>query len=147
MEFGLAIIGNISENKSSLIVDFSDEMESYFEDKNYGHDIKSYTIGVICVSPQFEMFFKGKKPKYTKGKKATIQEGVPFTLEDSFEYDIKLDFDIFNNTTESEARKILATEIMKSISALEDFKSKIKDFDANDFKRDLDTYFKDKGYI
>lgn len=147
MKLGLAVIGNIEENKSSIIVDFSEIIKNHFKDKYYGNDIKSYTIGIICVSPQFEKFFKEKKPKLIKGKKETIQEGIPFTLEDDFEYDIKLNFEVFHNATEVEARKILATEILKSLSVLDDFKLKIKDFDVNMFKDDLEKCFKNKMLI
>jgi hypothetical protein len=147
MKFGLAVIGDIDENKSNLIIEFSNEMKNHFKEKNYGNDIKSLTIGVICVSPQFEMFFKEKKPRYIKGKKETIQEGIPFTLEDDFEYDIKLGFEDFKKVTESEAKKILAINILKSIYLIDVFKSKIHDFDNDVFKKDLKEYFKSKYNI
>ncbi len=142
MEFGLAIIGNIDQNKSNLIIKLSDRMECFFKDKHYGKDIKSITIGIVCVSPQFEQFFKEKKPKYTKGKKVTSPDGIPFTLEDNFEYSIKINFDSFKNANEKEAEIILAKELSKSLIVLEQMKAKIKDFNLDIFKSDFIDYFK-----
>lgn len=147
MDFGLAITGNISKEKSTLIIELSDNMNKYFEDKSYGNDVKSYTIGIVCVAPQFDQFFKGGKPKYTKGKKTINYDGIPFTLEDSFEYSIKIDYEIFNKGTETECVKLLAKEILESVSIIEGMKTKIKDFNTQLFKNDIETLFKSHGYI
>lgn len=141
MEFELAVIWNYEPNKSSLIVGLSDELKINFKDKNYGSDIKSFTIGFVCISPQFEQFFKAKKPRYIRGKKEMVVEGVPFILENSFEYDINLDFETFKNDTEEECRLLLAKEILSSLSIVESMKSKLKDFDLERFKADLEIYF------
>ncbi|WP_264536247.1 hypothetical protein [Flavobacterium sp. N1736] len=147
MDLGLAIIGNIDQKKTDLIVKLSDEMKVYFRNKTYGSDIKAYTIGIVCVAPQFAQFFKAQKPKYTKGKKVINPDGIPFTLEDSFEHSIKLDFETFKNSSEVEAKKYLAQEILKSLDIIETMKAKIKDFDLINFKRDLESYFKEKNLI
>lgn len=147
MEFGLAIIGNIEQAKSNLIVKLSDVMDIFFKTKDYGKDVKSYTIGIVCVAPEFEQFFKGKKPKYTKGKKVINPDGISFTLEDSFEYSIKIDFETFKNGTEEECQRLLAKEILQSLKVLDEMKGKIKDFNAEKFKADLEKYFKEKELI
>ena len=147
MEFGLAITGNIEQSKSNLIVKLSDEFELFFRNYNYGDEVKSFTIGIVCVAPQFEKFFKEKKPKYTKGVKIINPDGIPFKLEDSLEYSIKLDFETFKNGTEEECKKLLAKEILNSLSVVESMKNKIKDFDLEKFKADLERYFKEKELI
>jgi hypothetical protein len=147
MDFGLAITSNLEQEKTNLITNLSDELELAFKDKNYGNDVKAYTIGVVCVAPQFEQFFKPKKPKYTKGKMEINPDGIPFTLEDNFEYSIKIDFETFKNGTAEECRKTLAKEILSSLSVVESMKSKIKDFDLEKFKADLESYFKKKELI
>ena len=90
MNFGLAVNVSVEiRNKTYLIHSLSDGLEAEFKNKTYGNDIKTLTIGVLCVSPQFEQFYKKEiKPKYTKGPKAINPDGIPFTLEDSLEYDI-----------------------------------------------------------
>jgi hypothetical protein len=147
MEFGLAIIGNIEQAKSNLIVKLSDELDAFFKTKDYGKDVKSYTIGLVCVAPEFERFFKEKKPKYTKGKKVINPDGIPFTLEDSFEYSIKIDFETFKNGNETECQRLLAKEILQSLKVLDNMKGKIKDFNKEQVKADLENYFKEKELI
>lgn len=147
MDFGLAITSNLEQDKTNLITKLSKELELGFKGKNYGNDVKGYTISVVCVAPQFEQFFKTKKPKYTKGKKEINPDGIPFILEDDLEYDIRLDFETFKNSTEEECKKILAQEILNSLSAVESMKSKIKNFDLEKFRADLESYFKEKELI
>ncbi len=143
MKFGLAIDITVEINdKSSIIQSLSDDLQSYFVSKQYGQDIKCCTIGIVCISPKFDQFFKERRPKYTKGKKEIIQHGLSFTLEDSFEYNIKIDFESFKNAGKEEAKKILARNILASLVIFEKVKSKIKDFDINSFKADLEEYFK-----
>lgn len=148
MEFGLAItLTNEIKKKSGIIQSLSDDLSSHFKDRYYGTDIKAYTIGIVCVSPQFSQFFKEKKPKYTRGKKIVSSGGVPILLEDNFEYSIKIDFESFKDADEQEARKILAKEILASLVVFEKLKSKIKDFDMDSFKEDLGQFFRNHGLI
>jgi len=149
MNVGLAVNVSVEiRNKAFSIQSLSDDLEAYFKNRTYGSDIKSYTIGVVCVSPQFDQFYKKEiKPKYTKGIKVINPDGIPFTLEDSFEYRIKIDFESFKNADEEEARKLLAKEILESLVVFEKVKSKIKDFDMNSFKADLEGYFKSHKLI
>lgn len=149
MKFGLAITANLQQEKINLITKLSDELELAFKDKNYGYDVKSYTIGVHCVNvPKgFEKFSKLPKPSYTKGKKVINPDGIPFTLEDNFEYSVKIDFETFKGGSEEDCRRILANEILKSLSVLDDMKGKIKDFNTEQFKADLENYFKEKDLI
>jgi len=147
MKFGLVNIGNLNQERTNLIVNFSDNLKSFFEKKDYGKDIKTFIIGVVCTTPQFDVFFKNKKPRYTKGLKKAIVHGIPFTIEDSFTYDIKLDFEIFNNASDIDAKKMLSKEIIQSLSILDGIKSKIKYFEIDRFKKDLELYFKSEQLL
>jgi len=143
MSFGLAV--NVSVeimNKTYIIHSLSDGLEAEFKNRTYGNDLKTLTIGILCVSPQFEQFYKREiKPKYTKGPKVINMDGIPFTLENSFEYRIKIDYENFKNADELGARKILAREIIGSLAIFDTMRSKIKDFDLASFKTDLIDYF------
>jgi hypothetical protein len=149
MNFGLAVNVSVEiRNKTHSINSLSNDLEAYFKNKTYGSDIKSYTIGVVCVSPQFDQFYKKAiKPKYTKGVKVINPDGIPFTLEDSFEYRIKIDYESFKSADEEKAKELLAREILASLSVFEKMKSKIKDFDRDSFKADLEEYFKSHNLI
>ena len=86
--------------KNKNVISFiSEELKNYFKDKNYGEDVKSYSIGVHCLNIPigFEKFSKLPKPKYTKGKKIISIDGIPFEIERSIEYSIKLDYETFIN--------------------------------------------------
>ena len=52
MKFGISItIDKKAEHKSHLIIALSEALKEYFQDKNYGEDIKDYIIGCICILP------------------------------------------------------------------------------------------------
>lgn len=150
MEFGLSEYISVEiSKKSHLITLLSEEMKSFLHEEEYGSSLKSLFIGIVCVSPQFETFFKPRKPKYIKDKKTIISQAtrVQYEIEKCLEYDIKIDFETFKNGKESECRKLLAKEILESLSVLDDMKGKINDFNAEQFKADLENYFKEKELI
>lgn len=140
MNFGLSINANIEQEKSNLITKLSDDLNDYLANKDYGPDIKSYSIGIVAVAPEFEQFFSIHKPKYIKGKKTINPDGIPFTFEDSFEYSIKIDYEKFNNANEAECRRLLTEGILQSLDILDNLKQ-IKEFDKDRFKQDLNRYF------
>ncbi len=108
MDFGLAITSSREVKYKHIITQLSDDIENYFKLKNYGNGLKSIIIGVICVSPNFENFFKVRKPVYTKGKKEFRDEDFAYTIE----YNFKLNFSEFQNSSEEECKKIVAKEIL-----------------------------------
>jgi hypothetical protein len=144
MNFGLAVNVSVEISKKAYFIQsLSDDLEVEFKSKIYGKDVKSFTIGILCVSPQFEQFYRKEvKPKYTKGTKVINPDGMHFTLEDSFEYRIKIDYENFKNAEQQEAKKVLAREILRSLVVFDTMRSKIKDFDLESFKIDLVDYFK-----
>ncbi|WP_035651846.1 hypothetical protein [Flavobacterium sp. ASV13] len=135
------------KKETRFLIDFSDEIEKYFIKKKYGNDLMEIVIGIICVSSIFEQFFKPKSPKYTKEKKHIKSEGFEYEVEKCLEYSIKLDFETFKNSSEIKAKKYLAQEILKSLEIIDTMKSKFKDFDLVNFKKDLENYFKEKELI
>lgn len=143
MEVGLTISANISQIKSDMIKEVSDNLSVFFESRDYGASVKSYLIGIMCVAPQFDAFFKEKKPHYSPGIKTVIVHNVPITVNNSFSYSVKLDFDKFNSATITEARKMLIEEIIKSMERVEPFRKKWKDFRLDEFKSDLSSILKE----
>lgn len=146
MEFALAQTTSVELDKqASFITNFSNHLENYFLKKDYGKDLKSIIIGINCVSPNFEQFFKIQKPKYIGNKKVSISKytGQSYEIEKCLSYDLKLDFETFKNISEIEAKKYLSEEILKSIDIIGTMQKKIKDFDLLMFKKDLSSYFKE----
>ena len=130
--------------KSKTITNFSNEMNSCFIGKDYGAGLKEIVIGIVCVSPQFEPFFKIGKPVYTK-EKVIKKVDIEIEVEKTLEYRMKVDYEDFKNASIEECNKILARSILGSLDVFE--KVKINDFDSQQFKIDLANCFKEMNVI
>ncbi|MGQ9780608.1 MAG: Imm44 family immunity protein [Bacillota bacterium] len=104
---------------------------SRFKDKDYGEGIKEYVIGIICVAPVFDSFFKIRK-NYTESKRL-------------LEYDIKLDHAKFKKANNKEIYEMLRQEVLNSLGIVEELK--IKDFDLARFRADLEQFFAEHTYL
>ncbi|PYF72979.1 hypothetical protein [Pedobacter nutrimenti] len=141
MEFALTMEVSepiIKNGVSDYIKQLSDQVAEFFKKKDYGDDLQTLYIGIICVTSEFDFFFKVRKPKYKKGKKVTIEDGRPYERTDSLVYDIKLDYDSFVNANENEVKMMLSTELLKSFIVFDSVK--IKRFDRESFEKDV-TFF------
>lgn len=126
MEFGLSKeISKDVYDKADVLTDISKELMNHFREKDYGNGIKNLAIGIICVGPEFDFFFKERK-KYTKSRKM-------------LEYDVKLDHGKFKQSDEHGIRFMVSEKILSSMHILEDLK--IPDFDGDGFKTDLKNFF------
>ncbi len=144
MTIGFAPNLSIEVSRHSAVINsVKNDIENLIRDKNYGEDISELHIGIVSVSPQFQQFFKPRSPKYTKGEKSYMKEDVQYKFYNSFEYDVRLDFEAFKNASEQEAQKIIAKGILSSFDVFKRFKK----FDSNQFKSDLEGLFKAKGWI
>lgn len=96
-------------------------------------------IGVICVAPEFDFFFKIRKPKYKRGKEVIVQDRNIMELESSLRFDLKLSYSKFSDANRVDALRILAGEIINAVTALDTHR--IKDFNKSAFQQDLYNYF------
>ncbi len=145
MKFKLGI--SVSrEVDSALIINISNKLEDFFNEENYGDGVKGITIGLICVSENYEAFFKINKPKYTKEKKVKGIDGITYYTENSFTYDCKINFNTYQSANDI-GRKKLVSENILSISKEVFKKKRIKDFNEDDFIKALESFFIKKGYI
>ena len=127
-------------------MNFTNPLEQQLKTYFNGKDVLSYTIGITCVSPQFDPFFKVNKPKYIEDKTET-HDGFSVRIDKSYEYGIKLNHNKVLNASEEEVKKMLASSIMESLSHLDSLPRKIKDFDKEQFRADLESFFKDRQLI
>lgn len=125
----------LSNGVSDHIQSLSNELSEFLKSKNYGNDLLKIYVGIICVSPEFDIFFKVRKPKYKKSKVGPIEDGRHSGLENSLSYDIKLDYNKFTIASESEVFRMLAIEIMKSLVVFNALR--IKNFDREQFEKDV----------
>ena len=135
MNFGLAqYLSNDLTSKSKEIQAYSDRLSVFFSSQNYGDGLKGLSVGIICVSSEFESFFKPRKPKFTKSKTVVI-DGLSTVYDHVFECDVKLDYESFKKANNEEMLKIIATELVNILDVLKG--KKIKDFDIDRFQQDL----------
>ena len=149
MRIGLAWIINPEIGKfNNMSNQFEANLNEYFAQRDYGDGIKEICIGILCDNPPpgFEKFGEPRRPKYTYEYKTYTRGDVSYTIGRKLEYDIKLDFETFKNATNEEASRILAEEILNSLTVFDKMKKKIKDFDSELFKKDLEQYFKEKDW-
>ena len=141
MEFAITQESNLEGEKTKVVQDLSNGLEMYFKDKDYGEDVSSFIIHLICVKPEFDSFFKVRKPRYIKDKTEII-DGEPFYTRKHYSYDIKLNYETFISISYKESLTLLIDEIVRSLSHLDSLPKAIRDFNTKEFKNDLLDYIR-----
>lgn len=137
MNFGLAqYLSNDLTLKTFEIQSYSDKISDFFKDKQYGDGLKDISIGIICVSPEYEIFFKPRKPNFTKFKEEKI-DGLVVVYDHVFECDVCLSYELFKKANTNEVHKIIAKELVNVIDMLK--LKKIENFDIDQFQRDFEA--------
>ncbi|HOZ86513.1 MAG TPA: Imm44 family immunity protein [Bacteroidia bacterium] len=143
MKIAFAPVSTVEVKHVSLLNDFEHKLNNFFQSKNYGEDLKEIYIGVIIVSPKLKRFFKEQKPTYTFKPTNYIRNTISCSFNKAFNYRINLNFERFNNAGEAEAREMLKSELLSSVSLFDRFKNKIKDFNVNLFRQDLGHFLEE----
>ena len=126
MDFGLSeeISSDVSK-KAEVFSKISALLEKHFLNKEFGEGIKSLTIGIICVRPDADFFFKERK-KYTESKAM-------------LEYDVKLDHAIIKEADKKKIYGVLVMKVLDSLSVIDELK--IEGFDTRAFHREVESFF------
>jgi hypothetical protein len=74
-----------------VLARLSQHLKDGFRDHKFPKEMENIAIGIICVEPKFEPFFKPRPPKLTKDK-VYKEEGFEQPLGSVFEYEINLDY-------------------------------------------------------
>jgi len=154
MKFTLALtLDKDAQSKSSTIDNFFKEVGTFVQSKNYGGGIIEYFIICRVINPPigYEHLFRDFKPKFIEHKSLINKlTGQPFVIENQFSYSIKIQSEKYKNfieANENESRKILAFEILNSLSNLDALPKKVKDFDKEKFKSDMQEFFKEQNLL
>jgi len=75
LKFAIAQYTNLTQEQNNWVNDLSVELESFFENKNYGEDLRELYFGLITVKPEFDQFFKEKRPRYRPGERTSMVDG------------------------------------------------------------------------
>ena len=147
MKLGVSVNASIGiEDKTQIIHSLFNELEMNFSEKDYGKGLLQIIIEIVCLSPEFEQFYPLRKPKYIELKEH-ITDGINIKEEKLFTYSLKIDFTLFKNQTRQANKRILSLEILKSLSSLDALPKKVKDFDKEKFKSDMEQFFRAQNLI
>lgn len=139
--------------KMPIVKSFSNEIGKYFKNRNYGNDLKSIIIIPIIVKHivGFEEWYKVRKPKFIERKDLQNRiTGKRIIIEKEFIIETRLnneEYNTFISSTDEDIKKLLAREILSSLSNLDALPKKVKDFDKERFKADMHEFFKEKNLI
>lgn len=143
----------LAKDKNNLIISLEEDIRDYLKSRNYGEDVKHYTIKLSCVNPPqgFEHLFKLLPPKYIDLKVSkNVHTGEEQRFEKHFFCSINIIgnlYDDFVNSSDEESKRLLAKEILKSLEYLDKLPKKAKSFDKEKFKLDVEQFFKERELI
>lgn len=107
--------------KTNIIITTSDRLKTYFSQRSYGEGLVNIVIGVICVAPEFDFFFRPRK-KYSKTQRLLA-------------YDIKLNYECLKSSNDDECKRILDYNLIASLEIIKELE--IEDFNLEEFRDDL----------
>lgn len=141
---------SVEFQKTTKLIDINEldlEMEEFFLNKSYSDNVNEFFIGLICVSPGFDEFFKPKRPKYYNDKILKAR-GLPgpedIHLKNRFSCELKLDYATFFPSNKEEGYNIIAKSILEFLEALK-YPSAIKTFEKKKFNEDMKNFFMQVG--
>lgn len=142
------IINELDEemlSKLPLISKLSTSINWFFVDKFYGNDLKSIRLIFILIKKKqgYEEWFKTRKPKYISHNVLETFSVEKIEINREFVIESRIDndfYDSFLKATDEESKKLLAKEILNSLSKLDVLPKKLKDFDKERFMEDLQQF-------
>ena len=142
MKFGFAeqVTEKVSEsNLGKIISDVGQSLQEFLSIKSYG-SLKEFGIGIICVSPEFDPFFKVRKPEYIGDTRTEVRNGNEYEFSNILTYNIKLSYEeyIENSGTNDEIRKKFIETLNFSLENIR--KVKILDFNTDAFIADVSAF-------
>lgn len=146
LTFGIAQYTNLTQEQNNWIINLSVELKSFFENRDYGADLKELYFGLITVKSEFDQFFKVKRPRYRPGERTSFVDGFEIKSNNCVEIDCKIEFNEVSVFGKAELIKKVSQEILIASDSLNRL-SKLKDFDFKSYKADLEKYLIEKKYL
>jgi len=138
---------SVPQHKLNLIQDLSASAKAFFRDSSYSSEVETIAISFLLVNsqPGYEDWHKEKSPRYVAFKTVKSRlTGETYDVSKRFDYDIKFSDELiesFSNTSDEESIKIIAEETLASLNKLDKLSKKVKDFDKEKFRADLQKFF------
>ncbi|MEW7279548.1 hypothetical protein ABW636_13220 [Aquimarina sp. 2201CG1-2-11] len=146
MVFGIAQYTNLSQEQNSWVNDLSEELKSFFENRDYGDDLKELYFGLITVKPEFDEFFKKKRPRYRPGERTSYVDGIEIKSNNCVEINCKIEYQKVSESDKAQLIKKVCEEILMESECLTRL-SKLKNFDFKLYHSELKKYLSEKQYI
>lgn len=139
--------------KLPIINHLSNSIKTHFLNYDYGKDVKSIVIITILVKTRkgYEEWYKIRKPKFISHKiienpSIGLRKEINKEFVTETRYDNEL-YDTFLKATDKVSKEILAQELLKSLSNLDALPKKVKDFDKERFRADMEAFFKEQNLL
>lgn len=142
MNVGLSAEISAGIERSSAIYSLSQHLAQHFQGRHYGDDVEELAIGIICVAPEFDFFFKVRGLKYIANKNIT-HDGISIQIYKSLSYDVKIDYPAFLVRSEADRVALLARSLVDSLSIFTKVPKKVKQFDVSRFQYDMTAFLND----
>ena len=133
---------------STVKVHAEDQLSEYFNEKEYGNDVQNISLKLTIVNPPkgFEHLFKILPPKYIADKMIkNSYTNQMINFKHHFFCSITIIGDEFlalKSLSEEDFKKFLTRKIVESLMAIDKLPKKVKNFDKERFKTDMQNFLK-----
>ena len=146
MTLAIAQYTGLSKEQTSWINDLSDGIELFFKSRSYGTDLSELYVGLITVKPEFDQFFKRRRPRYRPGERTSIIDGLAIKSDNCAEIDVKIEYSEVSKLEKEKLIERVCEAILSECDSLTRL-SKLKDFNYYAFKADFENYLIEQNYI
>ena len=146
MTFAIVQYTNLTQEQNFWINDLSVDLKSFFENRNYGKDLNELYFGVITVKPEFEQFFKKKRPRYSPGERTSYVDGIKIKSNNCVEISCKIEFAEVYQLGKADLIEKVCGELLIESDGINRL-SKLREFDFKSFKSDFGNYLTKKQYV
>ena len=144
----VSCLGTIDKDRE--IEELESQMKHFFQNKVYSPDVMIYSIGIICVKPEYDQFSKPKRPRYYRNRDFKTPRGFPDdgTVLSFVKYmyiDLKIDFSPFAYSNKIEGYTIIGNTLLKYLKEMKYPVAIRKSFDKERFNKDMKEFFQSIG--
>ena len=128
-------------------------LDDFFSTKSYGKDVEEIEIAAILVKmlPGYEDWHRPKRPKYYDYYfSQLIPMNPPVIFNKRFVIQIRFSNEVYDRylkSTGDESDAIIAQEFYRALDILDKLPKRLKDFDKEGFKKDVETLFRSHGWL
>ena len=112
-------------------------LQAYLQSRHYGEALQEFFLGFLCVSPEYRMFAKPRRDRYTKDRKVQYRDGFEIVREKAFECEIELPYELVLKASPEEVVRLMSREVMLAVDRLSKQLPKLGAFDLASLRQDV----------